>query len=72
MLDDILDVSVPLAKTDEVLTAVVTDGVVEWQSKSVNVIVDGELIFKGAIDATTEKPRETPSAGHLYVHTGGE
>jgi len=71
-LDNILDVSVPLPKTDEVLTAVVNDdGVVEWQSKKVNVIVQGELIFKGAIDATTDEPRETPSAGHLYVHTGG-
>jgi hypothetical protein len=72
MLDDILDVSVPLAKTDEVLTAVVTDGVVEWQSKSVNVIVEGELIFKGAVDMTKDAPTETPSAGHIYVNKGGE
>ena len=71
-LNDVLDVSVPLPKTDEVLTAVVNqEGVVEWQSKKVNVIVQGELIFKGAIDASANEPKETPSAGHLYVHTGG-
>ena len=71
-LGSIGDVTVPTPATDEVLTAVVSGDVVEWQSKKVNVIVAGELIFKGAIDATTEKPRETPSAGHIYVHTGGE
>ena len=71
-LGSIGDVSVPIPNTDEVLTAVVSDGVVEWQSKKVNVIVDGELIFKGAIDATTEAPIGTPVAGHLYVHTGGK
>ena len=72
-LNDIGDVSVPLAQTDEVLTAVRDEeGNLEWQSKTVNVIVEGELLFKGAIDATAENPREDPSAGHIYVHTGGE
>ena len=71
-LGSILDVSVPLAQTDEVLTAVRdTDGNLEWVSKPVNVIVDGELIFKGTIDATSEPPKVTPSAGHIYVNIGG-
>ena len=72
-LGSIGDVTVPTPKTDEVLTAVVSDGNVEWQSKKVNVIVAGELIFKGAVDAIAVGPTETPpSAGHIYVHTGGE
>ena len=70
-LGSIGDVSVPRPKDDEVLTAVVNGDIVEWQSKKVNVIVAGELIFKGAVDATVDGPKETPSAGHIYVHIGG-
>ena len=70
-LGSIGDVTVPTPKTDEVLTAVTADGVTNWVAKKVNVIVEGELIFKGAIDATDKPPKETPSAGHIYVHTGG-
>ena len=71
-LNSIGDVTVPTPATDEVLTAVVSGNNVEWQSKKVNVIVKGELIFKGAIDAITQAPKETPEAGHIYVHNGGE
>ena len=69
-LGSIGDVNVPTPKDDEVLTAVVNGTNVEWQSKKVNVIVEGELLFKGPVDATSEGPKELPAAvGHLYVNT---
>ena len=70
-LGSIGDVNVPTPKTDEVLTAVTQDGVTNWVAKKVDVIVEGELIFKGAIDATTQGA-SNPEVGHLYVNNHGE
>ena len=70
-LNSIGDVNVPTPKQDEVLTAVTADGVTNWVAKKVNVIVEGELIFKGAIDAVAQGA-SNPEAGHLYVNTHGE
>ena len=69
-LGSIGDVNVPTPKTDEVLTAVTQDGVTNWVSKKVNVIVEGELIFKGAIDAVAGGA-SNPEVGHLYVNNHG-
>ena len=68
-LNSIGDVNAPTPKTDEVLTAVTADGVTNWVAKKVNVIVEGELLFKGPVDATSEGPKDTPAVGHLYVNT---
>jgi len=68
-LNSIGDVNTPTPKTDEVLTAVTADGVTNWVAKKVNVIVEGELLFKGPVDATSEGPKDTPAVGHLYVNT---
>jgi hypothetical protein len=69
-LNSIGDVNAPTPKTDEVLTAVRdNDGNVNWISKKVNVIVEGELLFKGPVDATKEGPKEEAQVGHLYVNT---
>lgn len=69
-LNSIGDVNAPNPKTDEVLTAVTdADGKVNWVAKKVDVIVEGELLFKGPVNATSEGPKETPVVGHLYVNT---
>lgn len=70
-LNSIGDVNVPTPKTDEVLTAVTADGVTNWVAKKVNVIVEGELIFKGSIDAVAGGA-SNPEVGHLYVNIHGE
>ena len=70
-LNSIGDVNVPTPKTDEVLTAVTADGVTNWVAKKVDVIVEGELIFKGSIDAVAGGA-SNPEVGHLYVNIHGE
>ena len=71
-LNSIGDVNANSPKTDEVLTAVTdADGKVNWIPKKVNVIVEGELLFKGPVDATSEGPKEPAAVGHLYVNTYG-
>ena len=69
-LNSIGDVNANSPKTDDVLTAVTdADGKVNWIPKKVNVIVEGELLFKGPVDATSEGPKEPAAVGHLYVNT---
>jgi len=67
-LDDIGDVSVGGAINDQVLSWDSANS--KWVPRKIDVLVDGELIFQGTVDATAEGPSVPPQPGHIWVHTG--
>ena len=67
-LDDIGDVAVGGVINDQVLSWDAANS--KWVPRKIDVLVDGELIFQGTVDATTEGPSVPPQPGHIWVHTG--
>jgi hypothetical protein len=67
-LNDIGDVEVDGVINEQVLSWDALNS--KWVPRKIDVLVDGELIFQGTVDATVEGPPNTPQPGHIYVHTG--